>query len=36
MPQRSSFKRLKHPKEEGRTYFLETLGGMYGSAEEEG
>jgi hypothetical protein len=31
----SKFKVLKHPKREGRTDFLETLGGSYGSAEEE-
>jgi hypothetical protein len=35
-PQCPSFKGMKHPKEEGCTDFLETLGGSYGSAEEEG
>jgi hypothetical protein len=30
------FQELKHSKEEGRIDFLETLGGLYGSAEEEG
>jgi hypothetical protein len=35
-PQCPSFKGLKHPKEEGHMDFLETLGGSYGSAEEEG
>jgi hypothetical protein len=32
----SRFQVLKHSKEEGRTDFMETLGGLYGSAEEEG
>jgi hypothetical protein len=35
-PQRPSFKGMKHPKEEDCTNFLETLGGSYGSAKEEG
>ena len=32
----SNFQVTKHSKEEGRMDFLETLGGSYGSAEEEG
>jgi hypothetical protein len=32
----SKLQGLKHSKEEGRTDFLETLRGSYGSAEEEG
>jgi hypothetical protein len=32
----SKFQVLKHSKEEGCTDFLETLGGSYGSAKEEG
>jgi hypothetical protein len=32
----SKFQVLKHSNEEGRTDFLETLVGSYGSVEEEG
>jgi hypothetical protein len=32
----SKFQVLKNSKEEGRTDFMETLEGSYGSAEEEG
>jgi hypothetical protein len=32
----SKFQVMKHSKEEGCMDFLESLGGSYGSAEEEG
>jgi hypothetical protein len=36
MPQHSSFNGLKHPKEEGRRKFLETLGGSCTELQKKG